>query len=209
MLADVLDFLRLTVLFKIRDLHHLLVLQDLTWLLLFDSGCISIFFPPHLWPQGLLGKTCHNHLEVTKHNCACGYDWSKNTCLEGAPWNTPASLNVGSDSKCVPIKENSVYFLQSPLLLPVGNKGVCQKVYHHRKWSDPLVYMAALIQTPSSWPHYKEHLFHILKGSVWDHKCMAIVVQNTTCSFPLQRANHLLSWWTVSKKILLRHLLQW
>lgn len=105
------------------------------------------FFPPHLWPQGLLGKTCHNHLEVTKHNCACGYDWSKNTCLEGAPWNTPASLNVDSDSKCVPIKENSVYFLQSPLLLPVGNKGVCQKVYHHRKRSDPLVYMAALIQT--------------------------------------------------------------
>ena len=147
MLADVLDFLRLSILFKIRDLHHLLVLQDLTWLLLFDSGCISIFSPPHLWPQGLLGKTCHNHLEVTKHNCACGYDWSKNTCLEGAPWNTPASLNVDSDSKCVPIKENSVYFLQSPLLLPVGNKGVCQKVYHHRKWSDPLVYMAALIQT--------------------------------------------------------------
>ena len=30
MLADTLDFLRLSVLFKIRDLHHLLVLQDLT-----------------------------------------------------------------------------------------------------------------------------------------------------------------------------------
>ena len=30
MLADALDFLRLGILFKIRDLHHLLVLQDLT-----------------------------------------------------------------------------------------------------------------------------------------------------------------------------------
>ena len=56
MLADVLDFLRLSILFKIRDLHHLLVLQDLTWLLLFDSGCISIFFPPTPVTTGIAGE---------------------------------------------------------------------------------------------------------------------------------------------------------
>lgn len=84
--------------------------------------------------------------------------------LGRGPVEHPASLNVDSDLKCVPIIENSVYFLQSPLLVikecvrgPPPQKVVRPSGVHGNPDSDP-----------SSWPHYKEHLF-TLKGSVWDH----------------------------------------